>query len=69
MSPPACTLLARMAQGPGLPCPTLAHLHQVHTKLLEGLQQAGVLDLLDDEHTLWGLVPRQTLAGRVLDVP
>lgn len=22
MSPPACTLLARMAQGPGLPCPT-----------------------------------------------
>ena len=49
------------------PVPT--HLHQVRAELLEGLQQAGVPDLLDDEDTLWGLVPRQPLAGRVLDVP
>lgn len=45
------------------------HLHQVRAELLEGLQQAGIPDLLDDEDTLWGLVPRQPLAGRVLDVP
>lgn len=65
----SCTPRQRMAEGPGLPSPTPAHLHQVHTELLERLQQAGVLDLLDDEHALRGLVPRQTLAGRVLDVP
>lgn len=46
-----------------------ACLHQVHAQLLEGLQQAGIPDLLDDEDTLWALVPRQPLAGRVLDVP
>lgn len=47
----------------------LTHLHQVCAELLEGLQQAGIPDLLDDEDTLRGLVPRQPLAGRVLDVP
>lgn len=47
----------------------VTRLHQVHTELLEGLQQAGVPDLLDDKNTLWGLVPRQPLAGRVLDMP
>lgn len=46
-----------------------ACLHQVHAQLLEGLQQAGVPDLLDNKDTLWALVPRQPLAGRVLDVP
>ena len=49
--------------------PWPAHLHQVHAELLEGLEQAGVTDLLDDENTLWGLVPCQPLASRVLDVP
>lgn len=61
--------VGRDAGAPGRPRCSRAHLHQVHTELLEGLQQAGVLDLLDDEHALRGLVPCQTLAGRVLDVP
>lgn len=45
------------------------HLGEEDAELLEGLQQTGVLDLLDDEDTLRRGVPGQSLAGRVLNVP
>lgn len=45
------------------------NLGEESAELLEGLQQAGVADLLDDKDTFWRRVPRQPLAGGILDVP
>jgi len=45
------------------------YLGEERADLLEGLKQTGVADLLDDEDALWWLVPRQPLAGGVLNVP
>lgn len=45
------------------------NLGEESAELLEGLQQAGVADLLDDKDTFWRRVPRQSLAGWILNVP
>lgn len=38
-------------------------------KLDEGLDDLSISHLLDDQDGEWGFVPRQSLAGRVLDGP
>lgn len=45
------------------------NLGEESAELLEGLEQAGVADLLDDKDTFWRRVPRQSLAGGILNVP
>ena len=46
-----------------------SYLGEEHAELFERLKQTGISDLLDDKDTFWWLVPRQSLAGRVLNVP
>lgn len=46
-----------------------SYLGEEYAELFERLKQAGVADLLDDKDTFWLLVPRQPLAGWVLNVP
>ena len=46
-----------------------AHLGEEGAELFEGLEQTGILDLLDDKDTCRWCVPGQSLAGRVLNVP
>lgn len=45
------------------------HLCEEYAELLKRLQQTGISDLLDDKDTFWRRVPRQSLAGGVLNVP
>lgn len=45
------------------------YLGEERAELLEGLKQTGIPDLLDDEDTFRRLVPRQSLAGGILNVP
>ena len=45
------------------------HLGEEGTQLLEWLEKTCVADLLDDKDTFGRLVPCESLAGRVLDVP
>lgn len=45
------------------------YLGEEYAELFERLEQAGISDLLDDKDTFGRLVPCQSLAGGVLDVP
>ena len=45
------------------------HLGKECAQLLEWLEKTGVPDLLDDKDTFGRLVPCESLAGWVLDVP
>ena len=45
------------------------YLGEEHAELFERLVETGVSNLLDDKDTFWWLVPRQSLAGGVLNVP
>lgn len=46
-----------------------AHLGEEDAELFKGLQQIGILYLLDDKDTFRWCVPGESLAGRVLNVP
>lgn len=46
-----------------------SYLSEENAELFERLKQTGISDLLDDKDTFWWLVPRQSLAGGVLNVP
>lgn len=48
---------------------TWPYLGEEYAELLERLKQTGISYLLDDKDTFWWLVPRQFLAGGVLNVP
>ncbi len=48
---------------------TWSYLSEEYAELFERLEQRGISNLLDDKDTFWWLVPRQSLAGRVLNVP
>lgn len=48
---------------------TWPYLGEEYAELFERLEQTGITDLLDDKDTFWWLVPRQSLAGGVLNVP
>lgn len=45
------------------------YLGEEYAELFERLEQAGISDLLDDKDTFGRLVPCQSLAGGVLNVP
>lgn len=47
----------------------LTYLGEEYAELFERLEQTGISNLLDDKDTFWWLVPRQSLAGGVLNVP
>lgn len=47
----------------------ILYLWEEDAEFLEGLEQAGVSDLLYDKDTFGRLVPGQSLASRVLNVP
>ena len=47
----------------------VSYLGEEHAELFERLQQTGISNLLDDKDTFGWLVPRQSLAGGVLNVP
>ena len=46
-----------------------SYLGEEYAELFERLKQTGISNLLDDKDTFWWLVPRQSLAGGVLNVP
>lgn len=48
---------------------TWSYLSEEYAELFERLQQTGISNLLDDKDTFGWLVPRQSLAGGVLNVP
>jgi len=51
------------------PASVWTYLGEENAELFERLKQTGISDLLNDKDTFWRLVPRQSLAGGVLNVP
>lgn len=62
------TTLVASSQGVS-PAKRLTYLSEEYAELFERLKQSGISNLLDDKDTFRWLVPRKSLAGRVLNVP